>query len=600
MAARDADIPDALLTVELERLAASRAFRRSPGQVRLLHYLVAQARAGRGQGLKESVLAVEVLGRDASRFDSARDTGVRVMVRRLRQRLARYYAGEGAWAAVEIVLPLGSYEPVLQRRPQNGGAKLPSIAVLPLLNFTGHPTLDAFCDGVSEEITDALARLPGVKVVARSSAFQFRGALGDVRTIGEKLGVATLLEGSAQLGADGGLKVVVQWVRSVDGYHAWSCALEAREREGAPAFQERVGREVVAGLQRRLLEAGPVGAVPSSGTRVRRSTNGAAQRLYDDGRYLLRLETVEGYRRAIDVLRQATVADPDFAIAHCALGRALVNLLGVTAAPADGLLTGARRALDRSLALDSGLGEAHALSGFIACAFDRDWKRAEPAHLRGIRCAPSLPYAHSSYGWGLMMNGRFAEADAEFRFARELDPLDMKVRTHHALCALYAGEDQRAIAELEAVLEVEPRQLVARVLLATAYLWRGELRQAEALFAELARAHPGLTIGDVGLAQVEAAVGHPQAARARLARLRRRARNTHLPPYQVAMIHARLGDAPGTLHWLRRAAAERDMNLVCAPVDRTFAALRSDPRFARFLEKHGLQPVWTASSIRAP
>ena len=595
MAARDADIPDALLVVELERLAASRAFRRSPGQVRLLRYLVGQTREGRGQRLKESVLAVDVLGRNASRFDSGRDTSVRVMVRRLRQRLARYYAGEGAWAAVEIALPLGTYEPILQRRPQNGGAKLPSIAVLPLLNFTGNPALETFCEGVSEQITDALARLPGVKVVARTSAFQFRGAL-DVRTIGAKLGVATLLEGSAQLGAGGGLKVIVQWVRSADGYHAWSCAFEARKRESAPDFEERIAREVVAGLQRRLLENGSLGSVPSSGAIARRSSNPAAQQLYDDGRYLLRRETVDGYRRAIDVLRQATVADPSFALAHCALGRALVNLLGVTAAPSNGLLTGARRSLGRSLALDSGLGEAHALSGFIACAFDRDWKRAEPAHLRGIRCAPSLPYAHSSYGWGLMMNGRFAEAETEFRFARELDPLDMKVRTHHALCVLYAGEDERAIAELDAVLEVEPTQLVARVLLATAHLWRGDLGSAGARFAELARAHPMLTIGDIGLAQVEAADGRQRAARERLARLRRQARQTYLPPYQVAMIHARLGDAARTLYWLNRAAAERDMNVVCAPVDRAFAPLRNDPRFTRLLQKHGLRPIWRTSS----
>ena len=598
MAARDTDIPDALLVVELERLAASRAFRRSPGQLRLLQYLVEQARAGRGQRLKESVLAVEAFGRDASRFDSGRDTSVRVTVRRLRQRLARYYAGEGAWAAVEIVLPVGTYEPILHRRPQNGGAKLPSIAVLPLLNFTGNPALEAFCDGVSEEITDALARLPGVKVVARTSAFRFRGTLSDVRTIGRKLGVATLLEGSVQLAADGALKVVVQWVRAADGYHAWSCAIEAREREAMPAFLERVAREVIAGLQRRLLENGPLGTLPSSGALARRSSSGEAQRLYDDGRYLLRLETVEGYRRAVDALRRATVADPDFAVAHCALGRALVNLLGVTAAPADGLLTGARRALGRSLELDADLGEAHALSGFIACAFDRDWKRAEPAHLRGIRCAPSLPYAHSSYGWGLMMNGRFAEADAEFRFARELDPLDLKLRTHHALVALYAGEDEKAVAELAAVLQLEPRALIARALLATAHLWRGDTPQAGRMFGELAQAYPALTIGEVGLAQVEAETGHGQTARRRLARLARQGRKTHLPPYQVAMVHARLGDTRATLRWLTRAAAERDMNVVCAPVDRTFAALRSDPRFRRFLEKHGLRPVWASSSPR--
>jgi len=595
MAGTHAEIPDAVVAVELERLAASQTFRRTPGQVRLLTYLIGEARAGRGQGLKESVIAIEVLGRSASGFDPGRDTSVRVTVRRLRQRLARYYAGEGAWAAIEIVLPVGSYRPTLSRRSQTDGAKLPSIAVLPLLNFTGNAELDAFCDGLAEEITDVLARLPGVKVVARTSAFRFRGTLTDVRTIGQALGVATLLEGSVQLGHAGSLKLVLQWVRAHDGYHAWSFTTEASENEPVSAFQARVAREVVAGLQRRLIEGGPLRALPSAGDVLRRSADLAAQELYDNGRYLLRLQTLEGYRRAIDVLRQCTAVDPGFALGHCALGRALVNLVGLTAAPANGLLTGARRALARAVTLDPDLGEAHALSGFIAWAFDRDWPRAERAHLRGIRCAPSLPYAHSSYGWGLMMNGRFHEAESEYRFARELDPLDLKLRAHQSLVSLYAGDCDRAICALGAIVAVEPSYLVARVLLGTAYLWRGDTRKAAQLFAEIAKAYPTLSIGEVGLAQVEAHTGRAQAARARLARLAERPRRMHLPPYQVAMVHARLGDTRIALNWLNRAAVQRDMNFVCAPVDRAFESLRADPRFVGLLEKHGLRPVWALS-----
>jgi serine/threonine-protein kinase len=597
MPGTDPDIPSALLAVELERLAASDAFRRSPGQLRLLLYLVEQARAGKGDGLKESVLAVEVLGRSASRFDSGQDTAVRVTVRRLRQRLARYYAGDGAWAAIEIVLPVGSYRPRLLRRQQNGGAKLPSIAVLPFLNFTGNPALDAFCDGLSDEIIDALARLPGVKVVARTSAFRFRGAVADVRSIGQALGVATLLEGSVQIGPGGTLKIVAQWVRSTDGYHAWSRIIAASVGEGDEVFQERVAGEIVAGLQRRLLQGGPLHVGPAAGFPApRRSSSGAAQELYNAGRYLLRLETTEGYRRAIDILRQATAADPDFALAHCALGRALVNLVGMTVAPANGLLTGARLALSRALAIDPELGEAHALSGFIGCAFDRDWAAAEPALLRGIRCSPSLPYAHGAYAWSLMMNARFGEADNEFRFARELDPLDIKLRIHHALVALYAGDDERAIGEFAAVLEIEPGQAIARALLATVHLWGGDADRAERAFEELLAMYPTLTIGEVGLAQVDAMKGRTDAARARLARLTRDRRRVHLPPYQVAMIHTRLGDPARALSWLNRAATQRDMNFVCAPLDRTFAPLRHDIRFTRLLEKHGLRPLWAALS----
>jgi adenylate cyclase len=581
------DFPDALLTVELERLLASNVFRRSPQQSRLLKYLVEQVRAGRGDRLKESTVAVAVLGRDASSFDSRSDTAVRVTARRMRQRLARYYATEGAWAAVEIVVPVGRYVPVFQRRAHNGGVKLPSIAVLPLLNFTGDPGIGAFCDSLAEEITDVLAHVPGVKVIARTSAFRFRDGLTDVRAIGQALGVSTLLEGSVQAGPDGQAKVVLQWVRSTDGFHAWSCSMEASPGESEAVFRERVAREVVTGLQRRMRETGPVHGAPSVARGARRSHNGQAQELYDAGRYLLRTETIDGYRRAIDKLRQATVADPEFALAHCALGRALVSLVGVTVAPANGLLTGARQALARALALDPDLGEAHALSGFIGCAFDRDWTRAELSHLRGIHSAPSLPYAHSAYAWGLMVNRRFADADAEFRFARELDPLDLKVRAHQALSALYAGDDEGAVAQFNAILTVEPAHIVARVLLATAYLWRGDTDRAELLFAALVHAHPGLSIGEVGLAQVDAEKGRVQSARGRLDRLKS-GRRVHLPPYQVAMIHARLGEASAALSWLKRAALQNDMNFVCAPIDRSFARLHADPRFGKLLARFGL------------
>lgn len=219
------------------------------------------------------------------------------MVRRLRQRLARYYAGEGAWAAIEIELPDGSYQPRFLRRGQDGGAKLPSTAVLPFLDLTGNPSLEAFCDAVSNEITDALARLPGVKIVARTSAFRFRGVVADARTIGQALGVATLLEGSVQIGAGAALKIAVQWVTAVDGFHAWARTTAATPGEADAAFRERVAREIVAGLQRRLLKGGPLPLAAASVGPARRSS--------------------------------------------------------------------------------SGLGEAHALSGFIGCAFDRDWPRAE-------------------------------------------------------------------------------------------------------------------------------------------------------------------------------------------------------------------------------
>lgn len=588
MVEANGSIPEALLAVELERLASSAAFRRSPRQVRLLRYLIAEARAGRAARLKESVIAVDVFDRRASTFDGRADTTVRVEIGRLRRRLARYYAEDGAWAAVEIELPIGGYVPMLRLRHQaNGSAKLPSIAVLPFDDLTDRSDHAAFADALTDEITDALAHMPGVKVVARTSAAKYRGVAQDVRTIGSALGVSTLLEGSVHGGEH--LKVVAQWVRASDGYHAWSRSIEAMANESAQDFKERVARDIVGGLQRRLIENGGGQGIPLAAPFLRRAANVEAQDAFDRARYLLRLDSVDGYARALPLLRRSLGADPNFALAHCGVARSLVSSIGVTALPALGTLREARIAVDRALELDPELGEAHTLKGFITFAFDHDWGSAERAHLRGIRFAPSLPYTHSAYAWALMFNGRFAEADSEYRFARELDPLDLKIRAHHALNYLYAGNDAQALAELDAILEVEPSHVIARSLHATARLWRGDAAGAREEYRALLDTYPNLTIGEIGLAQAEAITGNERAARKRLLKLQEVVRSRYLPPYQVAMIHARLNEVDAALDWLDRAAQECDMNFVCARLDRTFEPLRGDPRFDALLARHGLQ-----------
>ena len=148
-----------------------------------------------------------------------------------------------------------------------------------------------------------------------------------------------------------------------------------------------------------------------------------------------------------------------------------------------------------------------------------------------------------------MFNERFAEADNEYRFARELDPLDLNIRAHHALDMLYAGNDERAMEELDAILEVEPQHVIGRVLRATALLWRGDNPAAAQEYARVLAAHPGLTIGEIGLAQADAAAGRHRAARTRLRKLLERGGPRYFPPYQVAMIHARLGDCDAALTW---------------------------------------------------
>ena len=188
----------ALVATELARIEASATFRRSPRHQRLLRYLVTRTLVGDAARLKESVLAVEVFGRDPAGFDPQKDTTVRVEARRLRQKLARFYEREGAACTLAIRLDAGGYVPTFELRPTAAAEGLPSLVVLPFVNLSGDAAIDAWCDALTDEMIDALVQLPGLKVVARTTSFSFKGRHVDVRQIARKVGVQTLLEGSVQ------------------------------------------------------------------------------------------------------------------------------------------------------------------------------------------------------------------------------------------------------------------------------------------------------------------------------------------------------------------------------------------------------------------
>lgn len=573
----------ALVAGELARIERSSTFRRSPLHRRLLRYLVTRTLAGDAARLKESVIAVEVFGRDPARFDPRHDTSVRVEARRLRQKLERFYVREGDGAAVAIRLAAGGYVPAFERRPDAAEA-LASLVVLPFVNLSGEAALDAWCDSLTEELIDALVQVPGMKVVARTTSFGLRGRSGDVRAIAREVGVARLVEGSVQARA-GGRRVVAQLIDGASGLHLWSHAFESDAGADLAAVVHALARAVARSLARN----GAGASLDRAAQRL--SAKAEARELYFRAKYLMGRHTPASYRDAAALYGEAVAADPAFALAWAGKAHAAIGLHGMSATPDGAAIAQARNAVAKALALDPELGEAHAAAATLAFAADRDFERAERASLEAIRCAPSRAYVHHSYAWTLMFAGRFAEAGHEFDVARELDPLDPMLRVHQALLAFYRRDFGAAARRFAQVAADEPANLVARVLHASALLGAGAPDEALALFEAIARDLPGDSIGPLGVVQAHAVAGRAPQAREALDAAVTRLGAERFGPYRMAIAHARLGEAGEAFAWLDRAAAARDLNLVCLAVDPSFDALRDDARWPEALARYGLPAI---------
>ena len=591
-----ASLPASLLQGELARIVASDAFRGSLRHQRFLTWLVDQALRGPGPRPKEITLGIEVFGRQASRFDPQKDTIVRVEARRLRARLARYYAAEGRDSLIEIALPVGSYVPMVSRR--HAASQAASLVVLPIVDRSGAALGPAFCDDVVDTLIDAVARIPGFKVIARTSAARAADAADTAadavdarsdRAVALRLDVAWVMHGTLDRD-DVVLRLKLRLAHGVTGERSWSGTWTLpidSDFATRDATMARIVDDVQRGLpsfgRRSLRRAAPASAGEPVDERARD--------LVDRGRYLMRHGPVDAYPQALHRFRDAAAIAPDFAAAHFGIARSLSYLLGMTQiAPQDGV-DEARAAARRALALDPQHGDAASILAGLQQRFDHDWQAAQAGYLAAIASTPGSLYVHFNYAFGLMFAGRFDEAEAELRLAHELDPLDLGQRATQALLHLYRRDYARAEAVLDALLDDEPRHLLARTLRGSLHLLAGRSDEALDAYRIAERSMPDLSIGLVGIAQAHALAGRRDEARAARAALVASFAGRYLSPYQLALIDLRLGDVDGAFERLAQSAVERDPNFIAVLVDPSLDGLRADPRFAALLAAHRLDDV---------
>jgi len=464
----------------------------------------------------------------------------------------------------------------------------PSIAVLPFTNLSADKEQEYFCDGMAEEIINALTHVERLRVVARTSAFSFRGKETDIREIGKKLNVETLLEGSVRK-AGNRLRINAQLVNVADGYHLWSEKYD-RDMGGSCCpedifcIQDEISLAVVDKLKVKLLGG-------EKARLVKHHTEDLdAYDLYLKGRYFWNKRTQESLRKAVQYFEQGIEKDPGYAPAYAGLADSYILLAEYSLHPPRDAFPRAKAAVKKALDIEETLAEAHTSLAYIKTLSDWDWMGAEKEFRQAIEFNPGYATAHQWYGEHLTMRGHYAEAIAEVKRAQELDPLSLITGVALAL-TLFCGtrRHDQVIEECKKVLEMEPNFGGALNILGMVYRERGMYEDAIQAFQKARTFDEGNTWVTAELGHAYAVSGNKSEAQKVLDELEQLSKRSYVPPDNIALVYLGLGERNLTFEYLEKAYEDRSVGLPWLKADPIFDNLRSDPRFTALLKKVGLE-----------
>ena len=449
-----------------------------------------------------------------------------------------------------------------------------SIAVLPLLNESGDPRDEYFSDGLSEELIAALGQIRDLKVIGRSSSFRFKGRKEEPKTIGEKLGVSTLLEGTVRKQGNK-VRIVAELINAADGTELWSRIFD-RELKDIFAVQTEIAQAVAASLELTLLGNKDTTAASAS------TQNADAHNAYLQGHFYFARRNVEDYRKAISFFDEAIRIDPDYALAYAERAEAWTFIGDLNPEEKKEAWAAARRDAEKAVAVGPNLAEAHAALGWVR--FFSEWKFAEGlAELkRATELAPANATANDLLARVLIYVNQIAEAEKLARQAIELDPLAFLARGNLARILLAEGKLEEADAEARKSAELQPAgagnhrwQVVVAVL-------RGDGEEA----LREAQLEPNEGYHRFELALAYYARGDRAAADTALADMVANDRN--LLAYQIAEVYAWRGETDKAFEWLQISYDNHDTGLLSLLIDPLMRGLRSDPRYKIMVEKVAL------------
>ena len=455
-----------------------------------------------------------------------------------------------------------------------------SIAVLPFENATHNADTEYLSDGISEALINSLSELPQLKIIARSTAFRYKGKQIDPQSVGRDLKVQTVLMGVVRQLGDR-LNVQVDLVDAVTGSQLWGQEYE-RKLVDVLAVKQALVREVTEKLRLKL-----TGEQQQRLTQ-RDTTNPEAYQFYLRGRYYWNKRTAENLTKAMEQFQQAADKDPNYALAYVGLSDSYVLLENYAGTPANETLPKAKAFAERALQLDNSLAEAHTSLGYVYNGLWR-WEEAEQEFKRAIELNPNYPNAHHWYSLCLLDLGRIAEAKAEIKRAHELDPLSLIIGTTVTYAYLAEGDAKFAGAQSKKVVELDPNFSRGHEYLGLAYL--KEARYSEAI-VELQKAvelsgRERWPLRDLGYGY--AISGKRTEAEAIIKELVGKYENGRALGQDLAAVYAGLGEKDQAFAWLEKDFQTRSGLLGWTRWTPAFESLRSDPRYTDLLRRMGFQ-----------
>ena len=460
----------------------------------------------------------------------------------------------------------------------------PSIAVLPFVNMSRDEENEYFADGLSEELLNVLAKIRGLRVASRTSAFSFKGKDVDIPTVARKLNVATVLEGSVRKSGKR-VRITAQLIEVASDSHLWSETYD-RELDDIFAVQDDIAQSVVKELREALMGQPPEAASGTAAAAVRkaatgRSDNPEAFQLYLQGKFFGERITQADTDRAIDLFRRALAIEPGFARAWAELSRIHQVQAGFGFAPIDEGYERGREAALQALRLEPDLPEGHVELGLVQLSHDWDWKAAGESLRRGLELAPGDSHAVRAAASLARVTGRMDEALELTRKAVALDPLSARVHREAAIVAFMADHMDEAARSLQLAIDLAPDAGLCHAFLAITRLLQG--RGGEAI--ALAEVESHAVFRNVALAMAHHALGSTQASDLALRTLIDEFGWT--AAYQVAEVYAYLGHVDKAFEWLELAYTQRDPGMMFMTNDLLLRGLHRDPRWSPLLVRMG-------------
>jgi len=465
-----------------------------------------------------------------------------------------------------------------------------SIAVLPFEDMSPQKDQEYFCDGITEELINVLAHVESLKVIARTSSFAFKGKQKDMREIGKKLAVETLLEGSIR--KDGNrLRITAQLIKVADGSHLWSEKFD-REIDDVFAIQDEISLAIVDVLKVKLLGQ-------EKALMVKRPTEDTeAYTLYLKGIYYNSMQTADGMKKALEFYEKALQKDPNFALVYFGISSIYWVNSYFGNSPPNSAYPKVKEYTQKGLEIDAPLAEAHSTLSIINMFYDWNWKLAERYAKQALRLNPNSQWAHFIYSWFLSLTGRQSEAIVEGGKALELDPLSNTINCESGQRYFFDGQYDKAIEILQWTVTMYPNYFVPYWHLGQNFRAKLLYKKAIEMFENAIELSGGSPVIISWLAVTFYETGEVERSEKLIEELKQRMKNEYVPPMGIYFYYLINGDLDVAFEWLERAIYEHDSLLpwfLVSPIERD--RVPDEERFKALLKGAGFEKYRSNISI---